>query len=261
MFISFNQKIIDAKDAFLSIDHRSFLNGFAVFETVRTYHQKPFRLNDHLDRLFRSAELIGLVTPWLVDQVNSSIQDLLFASEFKTEKRFRIILADRDLIIMMMDLEEKSQSFYEDGVSLSIYSGVRSVPKAKVLGDVICFLANQHAQAEKAYDSVLVNPYVQKVTECSYANLFCVKDGKLFTTDKDILDGITRQTVLELADDCEFKAIGLEELLNTDEVFITQTSSGILPVVEIEGKKIGVLQVGVVTKDLMKKFDGLVWGE
>lgn len=254
MIVSFNQKIIDP--ASMPIDHKAFLNGFAAYETLRTYHQVVFQLKHHLVRLFQSAAFIGLTSPWMTHQIEQSIDELLDRSDSDLEKRFRIILADQDLIVMMMDLEEKPKEFYEKGVSLVSYYGVRPMPIAKILGDTICYMANEHAKLNDAYDSVLINPYTEKITECSYANLFWAKDNQLFTTDQNILEGVTRRVVIELVEACEYKSIDLDELKKADEVFITQTSSGILPINKVDNHS---FNVGDLTRELMEKFNQLIW--
>lgn len=92
--------------------------------------------------------------------------------------------------------------------------------------------------------------------------MFWVKNGKVYTTNKDILFGITRETVVELADkEIEFDGIKYKNIIDADEVFITQTTSGILPAVEIDGQRIGSGRPGPVTKKLMAKLDKLVKGK
>ncbi len=254
MQISLNQKIIDPAN--IPIDHCAFLNGFSVFETMRTYHQVIFRLEDHLKRLFKSAEYLNLQSPWSTSHIKDSIQDLMLQNSSKFEQRFRVILADQDLIVMIMDLDEKPKEFYEQGVNLISYKASRAIPSAKILGDTICYVANNHAKANQAYDSILINPYNSQITECSYANLFWVKDTQLFTTDQNILKGITRQVAIELSENCQFKTINLDELKKADEIFITQTTSGILPVNQIDAQS---FEVGEVTNCLMKEFNKLIW--
>lgn len=256
MIISINQKIIDTKQASIPVDHRAFLNGLAVFETLRTYDRKIFRLADHLDRLFLSAKLIKLDSPWSADQIKQAVKRLQAVAKKKIELRFRIILADEDLIIMMMPLEEKPIEFYEEGVDLVSYKGLRSLPEAKILGCVTCFMANEYAKSKKVYDSILINPFIDQITECSYANLFWVKNKRLYTTNENILKGITREVVLELAGDCQFESLKTDQLKKADEVFITQTTSGILPVKSIDGQG---FKVGSVTKNLMEQFNKLTW--
>ena len=257
MIISINGKITDEKKANIPVTSNAFLFGYAVFETIRTYKRKVFRLNDHLGRLYVSADIIGVNPKWTLDKTHKEIAKALAKSKWK-EAKIRIILTDDDLIIMIEQLKEKKPSMYKKGVGLVSFHGKRNVPHAKKLASAFCYLAKQHALKCGAYESLLVDP-TSYVRECAYANIFWVKNGILYSTNKEILFGITRETVIELAGDCNFKGILYKSLIDVDEVFITQTTSGILPVIEIDGHKIGKGKPGPVTKSLMKKFSKLVW--
>ena len=259
MIISINGKIIDQKKACIPVLSKSFLFGFSVFETMRTYNKRVFRVVDHIKRLYESANILDMKPLWSPKKVCKVIEELTEKSKYK-ESRIRVILTQKELIIMVEDLKEKPASFYGKGVKLASYPGRRSIPYAKVLGDAFCYLANQYAVMHNLfYDSILVDPDTSYVRECSYANIFWVNNGKLYTTDKNILYGITRDTVLELSKKCNFKDIKLKSLLKADEVFITQTTSGILPVASIDGNKIGDGQPGDMTKELMKRLNKFVW--
>lgn len=260
MIVSIDGHIVDEKKACLPVTSDAFLFGFAVFETIRTYNKKVFRLDDHLARLYVSADVLGLTTKWTFKKAYENVVKVLGRSKYKEEK-IRLILTKKHLILMLEKMQEKPDSFYKKGVKLVSYLGERNTPRAKVLADSFCYLAKHHALACGAYDSLLVDPKNNYVRECSYANVFWVNEGRLHTTNKNILYGITRDTVAELAGDCVFEGIKLKSLLNADEVFITQTTSGILPVVEVDGQKIGGGRPGPFTKKLMKQFEKLVWGK
>ena len=260
MIISIDGKIVDSKKACIPITSTAFLHGFAVFETMRTYNKKVFRITDHIKRLYESVNILDLKPKWGPQKTCRVIDDLVFNSKYK-ENRIRVILTPQKLIIMMEELKEKPESLYDSGVKLASYPGSRSIPDAKIFGDVICHLSHQYAAKHNLfYDSILVDPSSSHVRECSYANIFWVKNGKLFTNDKSILYGITRDTVIGLSG-CKFEEIKLESLLKADEVFITQTTSGILPVSTIDGNKIGDGKPGLKTKELMKEFFELTWKE
>ena len=255
MIISINGKIIDEKQACMPVASKAFLFGYAVFETIRTYNKKVFRLNDHLTRLYMSADIIGLKPKWTIKKTYAEVVRVLDKSKWK-EARIRVILTKKELIVMMEELKEKPEIMYKKGVKLVSFHGKRNIPNAKKLADTFCYLAKQHALDCGVYESLLVDQKTY-VWECAYANIFWVNDGKLRSTNKEILFGITREVVAKLADECIFEEIKYKSLLNADEVFITQTTSGILPVVEIDGRKIGTGQPGPVTKNLMKKFQQL----
>lgn len=260
MIISINGKITDENKAKILVTSNAFLFGYAVFETVRTYKGKVFRLDDHMGRLYMSADIMGFKPKWAFDKTYKEVCKVLAKSKWK-EAKIRIILSMNYLIIMVEPLKEKSASMYKKGVKLVSFHGKRNIPHAKKLSDAFCFLAKQHAKNCGAYEALLVDSKTY-VRECAYANVFWVKGGELHTTNKDILFGITRETVIELAEgSCVFEGIKYKNILDCDEVFITQTTSRIIPVVEIDGQKIGTGRPGPVTKKLMQKFDKLVKGK
>ncbi len=249
------------KHAVIPVVSEAFLFGFAVFETIRTYNKKVFRLHDHLARLYISAEMMNFKPKWGLRKTFEETVKVLKLSKWP-EAKIRVILTKKDLIVTVEKMKEKPEGMYEKGVKLVSYPGKRTIPRAKKLADPFCYLAKQHAEECGAYEALLVDPKMY-VRECAYANIFWVDGGKLYTTNKDIDIGITREAGLELAESlkikCEFEGIKYKSLLNADEIFITQTTSGILPVVEIDGRKIGAGHPGPVTKRLMKAFGGLVW--
>ena len=258
MLISINGKIIDEKKACIPVTSEAFLFGFAVFETIRTYNNKVFRLNDHLARLYVSADVIGLKSVWTFKKTYKAVVDTLAKNKHKNVK-VRVILTKKHIIVMTERLKEKPENYYKKGVKLVSFLGKRNTPRAKVLADSFTYLAKQHAKHCGAYEALLVDPKKYYVRECAYANVFWVNGDELYATNKNILFGITRDTVVELAGKCNFEGIKLKSLLHADEVFITQTTSGILPVVEIDGHKIGTGRPGKFTKKLMKEFNKLVW--
>ena len=259
MIISINGKIVPESKAAIPITSEAFLYGQAVFETVRTYNHKVFRLNDHLGRLYVSAEIMQMKPKWTVKKTYAAVAHTLAQSK-NHEDKIRIILTKKDLIVMADKIREKPRWMYEKGVKLVSFAGKRNNPRAKNLADAFTYLAKQHAERCGAYEALLVDPKTY-VRECAYANIFWVIGGQVFTTNKDILFGITRETVAELAGNCRFEGIKYKSLLSADEVFITQTTSGILPVIEIDGHKIATGRPGPATKKLMKAFDNLVWGK
>lgn len=255
MLISINGHQVSESDATISLLSEAFLFGYAVFETMRTYNSVLFRPADHLDRLMNSCKHTGFESPVDPEKIISKIKKLLSQATW-SESKIRVILTKDQLIIMIESLEEKPSWMYEEGIKAVRFDGERTLPLAKNLADVFCYAAKQHATKNQVYESVLVGPHGY-VRECGYANLFWVKDGQLFTPDEGVLEGITRQTVIEFSPDCRLTNIKYEDLLHVDEAFITQTTSGILPLVEISGHKIGDGQPGVVTCELMTRFDDI----
>ena len=256
MIISINGKIIDEKEASIPVTSEAFLFGYAVFETIRTYNKKVFRLDDHLARLYLSADIIGFKPKYTFKK--TYVVKTLEKSSKWAETKIRVILSKKDLIVMVEKIHEKPEEMYKNGVKLVSYHGQRTLPYAKTLADCFSYVAKQYAVSKGVYESLLIDSK-SFTRECAYANIFWVKDGLLFSTNKNVLFGITRETVIELSDGCQFEGIKYKSLLQADEIFITQTTSGILPVSEIDGQKIGKGKPGPLTKKLMKKFDKLVW--
>ena len=260
MIISINGKIVDEKEACIPVTSEAYLFGYAVFETIRTYNKKVFRLDDHLARLYVSADVIGFKPKTdFKETYEIVVKTLEKASRWK-EARIKVILSSEELIVMIEKLKEKPEEMYKKGVKCVSFHGKRNLPHAKKLADVFSFVAKEYAESCGAYESILVDEKTY-VRECAYANIFWVNGGELYSTNKEILFGITRETVVELAEKCHFEGIKFKSLMHADEIFLTQTTSGILPVTEINGQKIGNGKPGPVTKKLMKKFKKLVWGK
>jgi len=259
MIISINGKIIDKKKASIPVTSEAFLFGYSVFETIRTYNQKIFRLDDHLARLYVSADIVRMKPKWNFKQTYETVVKTLEKKKGWKDSKIRVILSKEDLIVMIEEIQEKPVEMYKKGVKLVSFHGKRNMPHAKTLADCFSYVAKQYAVSCGVYESVLVDEKTY-VRECAYSNIFWVNGGEVYTTNKEILFGITRETVIEIAGECTFEGIKFKSLINADEVFITQSTSGILPVSEINGAKIGSGKPGSITKKLMKKFEKLMWG-
>lgn len=256
--IYFNGKKIKEEKAHIPILSDAFLSGLAVYETLRTYGGKFFCLKEHLKRLAYSADQINLHPKWKMNEIEKQIHEINISSH--KEVKIKILLTSINLIFIVEELIEKSGAFYQEGVKLIPYFGERNLPEVKKIGDLTPYLARQEAEKKEAYEAILVDRN-NRVRECAAANLFWVKKGQLFTTDKQILKGITRDIVIQLSGTCQFDEIKYEELCKAEEVFITQTSTGIIPVTQIGNHKIGLKSPGIVTQALMEKFEILARGE
>ena len=260
MLISVDGNIVDKKNANIFIFDKAFLFGYSVEETIRTYNKKVFRLQDHLARLYVSAEIINLKPKWTFKKTYKTLIDFLALTKCNNLE-LKIILTKKQLFITAKKIKENPNEFYTKGIRLISFLGKRNIPRAKMLSDSFLYISKQYALNSNAYEALIVDPKQFYIRECSYANIFWVKHGEVYTTNKDILFGITRDTVIELINNefkCNFKGIILKNLLSVDEIFITQTKSGILPVIEVDGHKISNGKVGPITKNIIKKFNNLV---
>ncbi|QQR83801.1 aminotransferase class IV family protein [Candidatus Peregrinibacteria bacterium] len=188
-----------------------------VYATLRTYDTVIFRLDDHVDRLLESARLIHLHHPFTFDDLKSECLAAVDSIHFDPV-RLRIVLSDQELNVEVEPLSEKPDEYYRNGVAGIFYEGIRHDPDAKRHQQMVCANAKQAAVDSGAFEAVLVDENGM-IGECAYANLFWVKNGQLYTVESGVLPGITRRTVLEIADDCQFDRISKEELLKADELF------------------------------------------
>lgn len=250
MKISLNGQLIPYLT--LQGDEPEFNYAYGVFETIRTYNGKPFELTGHLQRLRRSAESIALSIQVSNEQLIKWIQAHCTAEQ---EQRIKLIAAPDKIYIISKPLEIHT-ALYKKGVSVGLYTLKRAEPSVKSLARIHEYLAWQQAHKRGQHDAVLINEH-KEVYECAQANFYYVKDDVIYTARHGILSGITRNVLLQLAEQqytVVQKRIYLDEVLRADECFLTQTSSGIVPVVKIEERLVGTGKPGMITKDLMEQF-------
>ncbi len=225
---------------------KPFRPQFGVFETMRNYSGEIFKLDEHLERLKKSADIIDMELPKSLDE----IRDDLMSLSFDCPTKIRLVATPDEVVIETYPIEI-DPSIY-DGVSAICISTERLNPEAKSFPYDVSLEA--HAEAEKLghYEAFLVdnNGFVR---EGAYSNIFWVKDGKVFTAGEGVLHGITRQVVID-STSVNFADITPEQLKNSDEVFITKTSTGIVPVISVDGVEIGTGKPGTATQKLAKLF-------
>lgn len=254
MKISINGKFVD--HITLHGDEPEFNYAYGVFETLRTYHNKPFALMDHLQRLRRSATSINLPIEPTNDVLTQWVQQHCSKDKGNdTEVRIKMIAAAQRIYIVSQPLIISTQ-LYHKGVGVSLYTLQRTQPEVKSLARIQEYLAHQQAVERKQHDALLINE-LKELYECAQGNFFYVKDNVIYTPRTRILAGITRNIVLTLAEPfyhIKQKRIYLDEVLRADECFMTQTTTGVLPVVSIDQRPVHNGKPGEVTKHLMELF-------
>jgi branched-subunit amino acid aminotransferase/4-amino-4-deoxychorismate lyase len=161
--------------------------------------------------------------------------------------------------ILVEKWESLPIDYYQNGAKLITYKHTRELPQFKTTNYIRAVNLQDWRKGEKAAEILFVND--GEVLECATSNIFIVKDKTLITPDENILKGVTRKVVLELAQDSyktEEGSVREEELKSADEVFITSSFKDIMPIVKIDEFQIGNGQVGEVTKDLMVRFNKYV---
>ncbi len=224
---------------------KPFRPEFGVFETMRNYGREVFKLDEHLRRLERSAEIVGMSLPKSLDE----IREMVLALTFDGPKRIRVVATPDDVVIETYPIASESPG----GKSAICLEVERERPEAKAFPYDVSLDAHDEAERQGHYEALLVDRD-GNVREGAYSNVFWVKDGQVFTTDRDILRGVTREVVMDLVD-VEFGEITPDELKKVDEIFITKTTTGVSGITEIDGVKVG--EVGPVTKKLNLHFANL----
>ncbi len=268
------------EEAKISIFDRGFLYGDSVYETIGTAYGRLFALADHLVRLERSAERIGLRVPPRADIERAVAQTVAAAGN--RESRVRIILTrgagkldldpaavdDTQLVVIVFPLGAPSAEMYEKGVSVAVVSVHRNSPRAidpavksgNYLNNVLAL--GEARRRSGAYEAILCAAD-GSVAEGSTSNIFIVVGGEVRTPGLDvgILDGITRSKVLEICRDNGIKVRETrflpEDLRAAAEVFITSATRGALPVTKVDDNPVGDGKPGPVTRQVMALYDAM----
>lgn len=267
-----NGRFLPLAEAAVSIEDRGFQFGDGVYEVIRTYRGRPFKLDAHLARLDRSAQAIDLRQPYPFERWVEYVTEGLRLGDFPETKIYVQITrgtAPRDhayapdlqptVLMTIRELQPLNATFQSTGVAAMTMKDIRwgrcDIKSINLLANV---LARQQAKKRGVFESILVRD--GQVTEGAVSNVFIVQDGKLITAPEgaSILSGVTRQVVLELARHegltVQERYCSEQELLGATEVFLTGTTVEVLGVVHIDGKQIGKGQPGPVTLSLAKRF-------
>jgi branched-chain amino acid aminotransferase len=283
-WINVNGVITTPQSAVVPALDRGFLYGDAVYETIRTYGGRPFRLPQHLDRLRRSADALEIPharSP--VDPHDEVMKTLLRAKN--EECAVRVVLSrgpapigydptlagPPTLVVYVRPYPAIPDSWLREGVDVTIVDVQRNSdmalnPAIKSNNLLNNFLACMEAFRMAAYEPILPNARGQ-LTEGASSNIFIVRDGRLLTPDlgAGILEGITRGFVLDLARHDGMKvaeeAVLPDELRRADEAFLTSTLKGILPVRRCDGWPIRDGRPGPLTRRLIRLFEAAVQEE
>jgi branched-chain amino acid aminotransferase len=271
-----NGNYVKKENAFIHVNDIGLLRGYAVFDYLKTYYGKPFRLNDHLERLQNSAKYIGLRLPKSINEIKQICFELLNRNNF-TESNIRVVATggvgpdsktkgEPTLIVTCEPRINLDSKFYSEGVKIKSVNGKREISFSKTC-NYIAAIDYIDEYKKEGFQEIL---YVQegRILECTSSNIFIFNGNSLITPAEGILYGITRKVILEIVRplfEIEEKEITYEEAVNSDEVFIASTEREIMPVVCIDDKIIGDGNIGVRTRNLRQEFgkyvDSLVWAE
>jgi branched-chain amino acid aminotransferase len=269
-----NGRIIPAEQAVISPYDVGLLRGYAVFDLLRTVGGRPFLLAEHLKRLHSSAGLLGLTVPYSDDEIASAIEGLLLLNGH-AEATVRIVLtggpspdgmsfdpATPTFFILTHELKPPPASLYTTGAKLLTKRHLREVPEAKTTNYLTMLRHRDQIAAQDAMD--LLYHDGEYLSEAATASFYVVRDGIVRAPHSDVLWGTVGALVLELAAEnyeVVLGAVTLEEAFRADEAFLTSTTRGVLPIVQLDDRLIGDGTVGPVTRELMAAYQRVLLGE
>lgn len=258
---------VHPQDAVVSISDVAVLRGYSAFESLRTYDRRPFHLDEHLSRLYRSADLIALEIPFIRESVADIVWDIIERNSYKNASVRLLVTGGvsddgiypsgkATLAVLITELGERDIQLFERGIKLITTHLQRNVPEAKTTSYATAIHALKEAARRGAHDALYVNGQGQ-VLEGTRSNFFVFHGNTLVTPRNGILKGVTRNVVLDLAEGhfkIEERPISLSELSHADEAFVTSSSKEITPVIQIDDQTIGNGEVGRRTYELEQLF-------
>lgn len=274
-------KLYPKDEAKVSVFDHGLLYGDGVFEGMRSYGGKVFRMQEHLDRLYDSARAIHLTIPMPPDELAAAVYKTLELNQL-TDGYVRLVvtrgvgdlglnpyLCPKASIIIIADkINLYPAKLYDEGMEIVTASTVRNHPasinpRIKSLNYLGSILAKIEGLKAGCNEALMLN-INGEVAECTADNIFLIKQGRIATphVNAGILDGITRRAVIELAQQAgipvEETTLTRHDVYVADECFLTGSAAEVIPVIKVDSRPIGNGQVGPITKQLIAAFKALV---
>ncbi len=276
-----NGRMVPKSQAMISVYDHGLLYGDGVFEGIRIYNGKIFKCGQHMERLWRCAEMIRLRIPVSRDEMVQIMRDCVSANNL-TDGYIRLVVSRgygtlgldprkcpvAGVICIADQIALYPPEAYERGMKIIVAKRPRTPiecldPRIKSLNYLNNILAKVEAIDQGCDEAIMLNTD-GFVGECTGDNIFIIREGKVYTppTESGILEGITRRFVMDLCADmgisCSLKNMKPEEVKSADEVFLTGSAAEIIAVTQIDDIKIGSGVEGPVTKRLRNAFRKVV---
>jgi len=270
-------KLYPKSDAKISVYDHGLLYGDGIFEGIRCYRGKVFKLQEHLERLYEGARAIKLEIPLTKEQFGDAIYATLAANNLQDAYIRAVVTrgagtlgldprrcSNPEVVIITDHVALYPKEAYDKGLEVATVSTIRSHPAAlnpriKSLNYLNNVLARMEATLAGCEEALMLN-HKGEIAECSADNIFLVKKGILKTppTDAGILEGVTRQTVLDLAKELGVEAretaLTRHDVYVADECFLTGTGAEIIAVTKVDSRPIGNGKPGPITTRLLHAF-------
>ena len=260
-------KFVPDSEAVFPINDLGLLRGYGCFDFMRTYNGRVIFIQDHVQRLFRSATQIGIELPLSESELIQLVEETLRRNP-PVESNVRILVTggtSPDFItpqgrpriaIMVAPLSQYPAAWYAEGAKIITVAHTRAIPGAKTIDYIRAIMVLAEARQKGAIEAVYVDPD-GFVREGTTSNIFAFIGDRLVTPGMDILNGITRQKVLSLAEgiySVDIRDLRRRELVHADEVFITSSNRLIVPIARVDDEVIGTGRPGERTQAVMQAF-------
>lgn len=274
--IYINGKFVPTEEASVSVFDHGFLYGDGVFEGIRAYGGKIFRLEEHVRRLYDSAQAIMLSIPMTQEEMKKAILETMRKNNLKDGYIRPIVTrgvgdlgldplkcSTETVLIITQEWGAMYGNLYEVGLTAVTVTVRRNAPDSlppntKSLNYLNNIMAKIEANIKGGNEAVILDAQ-GRISEGSGDNIFIIKGGKIFTPYTiNNLKGITREAVIEVAKARRYEVLerdlGLFDLYTGDEVFVTGTAAEVAPVTKVDGRVIGNGKPGPITVELMAAF-------
>ena len=280
--------LLEWSDAKIHVLTHTLHYGTGVFEGVRAYETSSgpaiFRLNDHTKRLFNSADLIGMTIPYSPEELNDAQVNIVKENKLNNAyirpmcfygSEGMGLRADNLKVHVCIAAWDWGSYLGDDKITNGIKVKVTDFPKrceksmlhkAKASGNYLYSMLALKDALNSGFDEALILDVDNNVNEGSGENFFMVKDDILYTPrDHTVLNGITRQTIIDISDDLDLevfeKDISVDDVKLADEAFFTGTAAEVTPVVQVDQSKIGNGMTGKITRKIQKEYFDLIRGK
>ena len=271
-----DSKYVELAEAKIPILDWGFLRSDATYDVVHVWKGRFFRLDKHIDRFFESAKKLRMPCQISRDELKKILANCV--SKGKLESAYVEMIQTRGMSPKFVRDPRLAtprvmafavpfgwilkQEDFEKGLNV-LLTDIKRIPPSSVdptiknyhWMDLVTGMLDAY---EKGNDTAVLVDENNNITEGPGFNLFCINDSGIFTPDHGVLEGITRQSVFDLAKELNLpitkKSISVEELYNAEELFATSTAGGIMPITKVSGKEIGKGRVGNLTRQLHKLY-------
>ena len=261
-----NNDFLPESQALLSVKDIGLLRGFAIFDFFRTVNHRPLMMVPYLRRFIRSAQLMELPLDYTEEQLAVFITRLINENSHLREAGIRLILTGGysenaflptapNFAILVEPVKLPPKEWYQNGIRLITHAYQREFSEIKTTNYLTAVKMAAACQKVGAVD--VMYHHQGELREVSRSNVFVVKDGVISTPAAHILMGITRQKVIELAKPhylVEERPVLMKEVFEADELFMTGTTKRVLPVVQVDERRINTKMPGPVTRHLLQLF-------